>query len=144
MQYLIKTDKRGKYFRDKGKRWRENNFNREKKKCYHCRFHAHCDQGMKIYFSTDPVNNVAELAQSVERTTLNRVVVGSIPTFGVTFSRQRRRRPFIYPTLQPQYLYERRKFNVSQRFLKLMIILSTRCSPKIEVLVNNLALQERK
>jgi len=28
--------------------------------------------------------------------------------------------------------------------LKLMIILSTRCSPKIEVLVNNLALQERK
>jgi hypothetical protein len=25
----------------------------------------------------------AELAQSVERTTLNRVVVGSIPTFGV-------------------------------------------------------------
>ena len=25
---------------------------------------------------------VAELAQSVERTTLNRVVVGSIPTFG--------------------------------------------------------------
>jgi hypothetical protein len=27
----------------------------------------------------------AELAQSVERTTLNRVVVGSIPTFGVLF-----------------------------------------------------------
>ena len=27
----------------------------------------------------------AELAQSVERTTLNRVVVGSIPTFGVYF-----------------------------------------------------------
>ena len=26
---------------------------------------------------------IAELAQSVERTTLNRVVVGSIPTFGV-------------------------------------------------------------
>ncbi len=26
--------------------------------------------------------NTAELAQSVERTTLNRVVVGSIPTFG--------------------------------------------------------------
>ena len=26
----------------------------------------------------------AELAQSVERTTLNRVVVGSIPTFGVS------------------------------------------------------------
>ena len=28
-------------------------------------------------------NQQAELAQSVERTTLNRVVVGSIPTFGV-------------------------------------------------------------
>ena len=27
----------------------------------------------------------AELAQSVERTTLNRVVVGSIPTFGDLF-----------------------------------------------------------
>ena len=27
----------------------------------------------------------AELAQSVERTTLNRVVVGSIPTFGAAF-----------------------------------------------------------
>ena len=27
----------------------------------------------------------AELAQSVERTTLNRVVVGSIPTFGAFF-----------------------------------------------------------
>ena len=27
-------------------------------------------------------NSSAELAQSVERTTLNRVVVGSIPTFG--------------------------------------------------------------
>ncbi len=27
----------------------------------------------------------AELAQSVERTTLNRVVVGSIPTFGAIF-----------------------------------------------------------
>ena len=27
----------------------------------------------------------AELAQSVERTTLNRVVVGSIPTFGENF-----------------------------------------------------------
>ena len=32
-------------------------------------------------------NTLAELAQSVERTTLNRVVVGSIPTFGAyTFS----------------------------------------------------------
>ncbi len=29
--------------------------------------------------------SIAELAQSVERTTLNRVVVGSIPTFGVLF-----------------------------------------------------------
>jgi hypothetical protein len=28
----------------------------------------------------------AELAQLVERTTLNRVVVGSIPTFGVSFA----------------------------------------------------------
>ncbi len=32
-----------------------------------------------------PQQPEAELAQSVERTTLNRVVVGSIPTFGVTF-----------------------------------------------------------
>ena len=31
------------------------------------------------------MDNSAELAQSVERTTLNRVVVGSIPTFGVSF-----------------------------------------------------------
>jgi MFS-type transporter involved in bile tolerance (Atg22 family) len=30
-------------------------------------------------------STTAELAQSVERTTLNRVVVGSIPTFGVSF-----------------------------------------------------------
>ena len=30
--------------------------------------------------------STAELAQSVERTTLNRVVVGSIPTFGGYFS----------------------------------------------------------
>ena len=29
--------------------------------------------------------DVAELAQSVERTTLNRVVVGSIPTFGAKY-----------------------------------------------------------
>jgi hypothetical protein len=32
----------------------------------------------------DVVSPSAELAQLVERTTLNRVVVGSIPTFGVT------------------------------------------------------------
>ena len=34
-----------------------------------------------MYFDT-PSYSMAELAQSVERTTLNRVVVGSIPTFG--------------------------------------------------------------
>ena len=39
----------------------------------------------KFYFTISdilPRPTTAELAQSVERTTLNRVVVGSIPTFG--------------------------------------------------------------
>ena len=38
-----------------------------------------------IFSKTKGYKNSAELAQSVERTTLNRVVVGSIPTFGVLF-----------------------------------------------------------
>ena len=37
---------------------------------------------MIIIRDVTTLTTVAELAQSVERTTLNRVVVGSIPTFG--------------------------------------------------------------
>ena len=38
--------------------------------------------GSRLLFSPPIFTSQAELAQSVERTTLNRVVVGSIPTFG--------------------------------------------------------------
>ena len=37
----------------------------------------------RFLFLTRCGDEEAELAQSAERTTLNRVVVGSIPTFGV-------------------------------------------------------------
>ena len=52
----------------------------------HCKASALCTGCIiRCCISWQPKTKEAELAQSVERTTLNRVVVGSIPTFGVCF-----------------------------------------------------------
>ena len=56
----------------------------------YCIFVGRCDVLFVFYWVLDCwcvkiKGTSAELAQSAERTTLNRVVVGSIPTFGVLF-----------------------------------------------------------
>ena len=86
------------------------------------------------FFTSKNSLKKAWLAQSVERTTLNRVVVGSIPTLGVNFSKQK----FLLALPQAQYCC--RAYLVAASVFAPIILLG--CSlirPKFVVAWENLA-----